>query len=73
MSIVLNFAEGYGRYSNNDKKHLYIMARASLNETIACFDLITIHNDIDQSTVGIFNSRTECLAKMLSGLINSQK
>ncbi len=73
MSIILNFSEGYGRFSKKDKKHFYITARASLNETVACFDLINTHITIDGKTVEIFNALTESLSKMLSGLINSQK
>lgn len=73
MSIILNFSEGYGRFSKRDKKHFYITARASLNETVACFDLINAHISIDRKTVEIFNTLTESLSKMLSGLINSQK
>ncbi len=73
ISIILNFSEGYGRFSKNDKKHFYIIARGSLNEVIACFDLMTTHKNIGAETVEKFNSTTESLSKMLSGLINSQK
>ncbi|MFA5103741.1 MAG: four helix bundle protein [Candidatus Margulisiibacteriota bacterium] len=73
MSIILNFSEGYGRFSKRDKKHFYITARASLNETVACFDLINDHISIDGKTVEVFNITTESLSRMLSGLINSQK
>lgn len=73
VSIILNFSEGYGRFSKNDKKHFYIMARASLNETIACFDLMEIHTNIPEEVKNRFLSLSEELSKMLSGLINTQK
>lgn len=73
MSVILNFSEGYGRFSKRDKKHFYITARASLNETVACFDLINAHIPIDERTAEIFDTLTKDLSKMLSGLINSQK
>ena len=73
VSIILNFSEGYGRFHKNDKKQFYITARASLNEVVACFDLLQIHIDIDDQTNNKFNQLTEDLSKMLSGLINSQK
>lgn len=73
ISIVLNFSEGYGRFTNKDKKNFYIIARASLNETIACFDLLSIHEAISETDVEEFNELANELSRMLSGLINSQK
>jgi len=73
ISIILNFSEGYGRFSKNDKKHFYITARASLNETVACFDLIQIHTKIKQVEYDKITGLFDELYKMLSGLINSHK
>jgi len=73
MSIILNFSEGYGRFHKNDKKQFYIAARASLNEVVACFDLITTHIKTDTAIETRLNIIVEELYKMLSGLINSQK
>ncbi len=73
ISIILNFSEGYGRFTKNDKKHFYITARASLNETATCFDLILLHKQIDKERTAKFNNLVEELSKMISGLINSQK
>ncbi len=73
ISIILNFSEGYGRFTKNDKKHFYITARASLNETATCFDLILLHSNPGEETIEKFNSIVEELSKMFSGLINSQK
>lgn len=73
ISIILNFSEGYGRFTKNDKKHFYITARASLNETATCFDLIQLHSKIDGEQINKFNGLVEELSKMFSGLINSLK
>ena len=73
ISIILNFSEGYGRYTKNDKKHFYITARASLNETATCFDLVLLHSKLDESKIKKLNDLVEELSKMISGLINSQK
>jgi len=73
ISIILNFSEGYGRFTNNDKKNFYIIARASLNETIACFDLLSLHETISETKTRTFELLTVELQKMLSALINSQK
>ena len=73
ISIILNFSEGYGRFHKNDKKNFYINARASLNEVVACFDLIQIHVDVSEENKTIIELLFDEIAKMLSGLINSLK
>lgn len=73
ISVILNFSEGYGRFTKKDKKHFYITARASLNETATCFDLIMLHSQLSDEVIKKFNAIVEELFKMLSGLINSQK
>jgi len=37
VSVVLNIAEGYGRYHYLDSLRFYYFARGSLNETLSCF------------------------------------
>ena len=37
VSVVLNIAEGYGRYHYLDSLHFYYTARGSLNETLSGF------------------------------------
>ncbi|MFH1632894.1 MAG: four helix bundle protein [Chloroflexota bacterium] len=37
VSIVLNIAEGYGRYHYLDSLRFYYIARGSLNETLSAF------------------------------------
>ena len=40
LSILLNFSEGYGRYHKAEKRHMYVTARASVNECVACLDVL---------------------------------
>ena len=51
-SIILNIAEGYGRYHYLDSLRFYYFARGSLMETlsalIACNDLRCIQNEISR-------------------------
>jgi len=71
LSVILNFSEGYRRYHSNDKKNFYINARTSLNEVIACFDMLEIHTEIKSIDKNSFENLSEEIQKMLSGLINS--
>ena len=73
ISILLNFAEGYGRFHKNDKKQFYLTSRASLNEVIACFDLVEVHTDISEIDKKKFDEISGVLGKMISGLINKVK
>lgn len=46
-SIVLNIAEGSGRMSPNDRRNFFTMARASIFECVAIFDIMLLENQID--------------------------
>jgi four helix bundle protein len=63
-SIILNVAEGFGRFNRTDKRHYYVMARGSVFECVACLDVIYDFNPPQESL-----ARAEELGKMLSGLI----
>ncbi|MCT4559779.1 MAG: four helix bundle protein [Crocinitomicaceae bacterium] len=40
FSIVLNIAEGSGRFTNADRKNFFIIARSSLFECISILDIL---------------------------------
>jgi four helix bundle protein len=71
LSIALNIAEGSGRFSKADKKHFYIMARASVYECAAIIDIFS--SKLGSEIKTNYYSQLEVLSKMLLGLINSQK
>ncbi len=73
LSISLNIAEGAGRFHKADKKNFYIIARGSVFECVAIFDLLQIKGLISKEQKKQYYSRLEELSKMLSGLINSYK
>jgi four helix bundle protein len=68
LSVLLNFSEGYGRFHKAEKRHLYVTARASVNECVACLDVL-YENGIPKELL----EQSETIAKMLSGLINRFK
>ncbi|MCF7856782.1 four helix bundle protein [Candidatus Gracilibacteria bacterium] len=71
LSIVLNIAEGAGKYSKNDKKNFYVVAKGSTNECVAILRILKIENLIPENE---FRENYEALleiAKMLSGLIGA--
>ncbi len=45
QSIVLNLAEGAGRFTANDKRRFYRIAYGSFKETVVLIRLCNIHDD----------------------------
>jgi four helix bundle protein len=69
LSIMLNIAEGSGRFTNPDKKNFYVIARGSLFECIAITSCL-----LDQQMIGRLEytevySLAEEISKMLFTLI----
>ena len=68
-SIVLNIAEGAGRFSKKDKRNFYIMARGSVFECVAILKILKGNNKIIDNSYSDLYDETESLSKMLMGLI----
>jgi len=73
ISIVINIAEGSGKFSKADKRNFYTIARGSVYECISLLELISDEKQIDKEKFNEFYQRFETISKMLLGLINSQK
>ena len=69
FSIMLNIAEGSGRFTNRDKKNFFVIARGSAFECAAIFDFWKDENIISQDQCFKLFSDCEELSKMLYGLI----
>ncbi len=72
ISIVINIAEGSGRYTKADKRNFYIISRGSVYECVSLFDIIKDENQITKELFQNFYLKLEEISKMLLGLINSQ-
>lgn len=68
-SIMLNIAEGSGRFSKRDKRNFFVIARASSLECIALFDVIEDLSLCPKEEANTFRIRFEQISKMLFGLI----
>lgn len=71
MSIVLNIAEGSGRFTKPDKRNFYIIARGSVFESVAILELLLEQNTIDEQQHQKFYLQAEELSKMLFALIKN--
>ena len=70
-SIMLNIAEGAGKFSYRDKKNFYVIARGSVNECLAILQVLCIKNVINDGSLLIFTRNLNDIARMLTGLIKA--
>lgn len=73
ISIVINIAEGSGKFSKADKRNFYTISRGSIYECVSLLELAQDENSITREKFDEFYLKYETLSKMLMGLINSQK
>jgi four helix bundle protein len=73
ISIVINIAEGSGKFSKADKRNFYTISRGSVYECVSLLELILSEKQITEEEFNNFYQKLEILSKMLLGLINSQK
>jgi len=72
ISIVLNIAEGSGKFSKADKSNFYTISRGSVYECVSLLEIILDENHIDQKKFDQVKNQYETISKMLMGLIKSQ-
>lgn len=73
ISMVINIAEGSGKFSKADKRNFYTIARGSAYECVSLFEIILEENQITKEKFQDFYKKFEIISKMLLGLINSQR
>lgn len=69
FSIMLNIAEGSGRFTKPDKRNFYIIARGSVFECVAIFDYLKDQQIVNESDFSLYYSILEEISKMLFALI----
>ena len=69
FSILLNIAEGSGRFTSADKRNFYVIARGSVFECVAIFDYLSDLQKISQEEFSSFYNELEEVSKMLFALI----
>jgi four helix bundle protein len=72
ISIVINIAEGSGKFSKADKSNFYTISRGSVYECVSLLEIIVDENKIVPKTFEYYKNQYETISKMLMGLIKSQ-
>ncbi len=73
ISAAINIAEGSGRFSNQDKRNFYIIARSSIFEGVSLLELLLIEKQIELEMHKKFYSQAEEISKILFTLINNNE
>ncbi|MFC0875113.1 four helix bundle protein [Saccharicrinis sp. FJH2] len=69
FSIMLNIAEGSGRYTQKDKRNFYVISRGSAFECVAIFDYLKDIGTITESEFAKFYSDLDEISRMLFSMI----
>ena len=69
FSIMLNIAEGAGRFTNKDKRNFYVISRGSAFECVAILDYLCDIDQIFEADYDKYYQFLEEISKMLFSLI----
>lgn len=71
FSIMLNIAEGTGRFTKRDRRNFYVISRGSVFECVAIFDYLHDVGKIEKSRFESFYNTLDELSRMLFSLIKT--
>ncbi len=71
FSIVLNIAEGSGRFSKPDRRNFFVIARSSAFECVAILDVLKDEEVINQIEFETFYTNIEEISKILFAMIKN--
>ena len=71
FSIMLNIAEGTGRFTKADKRNFYIISRGSVFECVAIFDYLREIEVINENQFCEFYNELDEMSRMLFGMIKT--
>ena len=71
FSIVLNLAEGSGRFSKADRRNFFVIARSSIFECVAILDILKDEGKLSIELYNSFYSNAEELSKIIFSMIKN--
>lgn len=69
LSILLNIAEGSGRFTKPDKRNFFIIARGSVFEYVALLKFLKHEGILQEEQLLLLYNQAEELSKMLYSMI----
>jgi four helix bundle protein len=71
FSIVLNLAEGSGRFSKPDRRNFFVISRSSIFESIAILDVLKDEDAISGQLFHYFHKQADELSRILYSMIKN--
>jgi len=71
LSIMLNIAEGSGKFSNKDRRNFYITARGSVFECNSILKFLYDESEVSQELYTEMFNRYEEISRMLYAMIQN--
>jgi four helix bundle protein len=71
FSIVLNIAEGSGRFSKPDRRNFFVIARGSVFECVAILDVLHDQKSIDEPSFHSFLEKADELSRILYTMVKN--
>lgn len=71
LSIVLNIAEGSGRFSKADRRNFFVIARSSVFECVAIVDTMHDKKEISNYIFTEYLSAADEISRMLYAMIKN--
>jgi len=71
LSIVLNIAEGSGRFSKADRRNFYVISRSSVFECVAILDVMKDESVLNEQAYLAYYSQADELSRMLYAMIKN--
>jgi four helix bundle protein len=71
FSVVLNIAEGSGKFSRADRRSFFVISRASIFECVAVMDILSDEKVISKEEFIEFTEKAEELSKILYAMIKN--
>jgi len=71
FSVVLNIAEGSGRFSKKDRQNFFIITRSSVFECVAILDILNERQVISKEEFNSIADKADELSRMLYSMIKN--
>ena len=71
ISMVINIAEGTGKFAKNDRRNFYVISRGSVYECASLLDLLWDERLVSEALMKKLKAVLEEVSRLLSGLIRS--
>lgn len=71
FSVVLNLAEGSGRFSKPDRRNFFVISRSSVFECVAILDILKDEDAIAMPLFQSFHQKADELSRILYAMIKN--